>query len=48
LAANHFWRQMILEGKPALAKTSILRDDQNQISKVGASCPNHQKLIMCF
>ena len=40
--ADYFWR------KTALGKTSILRDDQNQIGKVGSRCPNHQKLIMSF
>ena len=46
--AEHFWRQIILGDIPPLAKTSILRNDQNQISKVGARCPDHQKLITRF
>jgi len=47
LSGSFLW-QIIFGGKPALAETSILRDNQNQIGKVGARCPNHQKLIMRF
>ena len=43
-----FLWHVIFSGKTPLARTSILRDDQNQICKVGARCPNHQKLIMHF